>query len=274
MVLRGETNQDLPKLGQKQGVYTRPSAAIERGSGFFVPGLEGPRVRLLFGSMLLLLSGINHVLSEPPLPANVITTTTGGGSDSIFAEALAVVYSTLVLLQGAVELRKEGLRPRGIVAGVGTKHSTAGNAIRSYQQQWSVAVEQNGDWRERVEWAASTYLALTPATHVMLVGPGKVVYALGATEPNRDDSRGEEAAECAAALTTLAQSQSGRVSLPPAHPVVTGLTDPNYNRCVVLQRVNAQLCWVVTSDQLLAGFTQQDLQWLGQLAIYIDPESV
>ena len=31
---------------KRKGVYSRPSAAIERGSGFFIPGLEGGRVRV------------------------------------------------------------------------------------------------------------------------------------------------------------------------------------------------------------------------------------
>ena len=47
---------------RNKGVYVRPSGAIERGSGFFVPGLEGSRVRVVVGSVLLLLTAINHII--------------------------------------------------------------------------------------------------------------------------------------------------------------------------------------------------------------------
>jgi hypothetical protein len=43
-------------------------------------------------------------------------------------------------------------------------------------------------------------------------------------------------------------------------------------RSVVLQRINDQLCWMMVSNQLLASFTTNDLQWLGQLAKYTNPE--
>ena len=46
------------------GVYARPSAAIERGSGFFIPGLEGSRVRLLFGILALVLTYVNNSLGD------------------------------------------------------------------------------------------------------------------------------------------------------------------------------------------------------------------
>ena len=46
-----------------QGVYVRPSGAIERGSGFFFPGLEGPKVRVLFGVVLLSLTAVNHLVA-------------------------------------------------------------------------------------------------------------------------------------------------------------------------------------------------------------------
>jgi Cofactor assembly of complex C subunit B, CCB2/CCB4 len=245
------------KLGKKQGIYTRPSAAIERGSGFFFPGLEGPKVRLVFGTALLLLTAINHVLSERQLALG-----------NTFSEGLAVFYALLVLLQGAVEFRKEGLQ-RGVLTVEEGDEAAADGKVKSYQQRWSIPVE-DVNWKEGVEWAASTYLALTPATHMLLVGPGKVVYSLGTTEPLTRE--GHEAG-CIAALDTLARSKSGRVALPAQHAAVTSLTDPGYNRCVVLQRVDKQLCWVMSSDQLLAGFTKQDLQWLGQLARYVNPES-
>jgi len=258
------------KIGKRQGVYVRPSAAIERGSGFFFPGLEGPKVRLFFGAVLLGLTVLNHVISDQEVTA----------AGNTFSEGLVIMYTLLVILQGAVEFQKDSLQ-KGIVVGGGGGAAAAANeqqqaqgkAVTSYQQQWSIPVE-DASWREKVEWAAFTYISLTSATHMMLVGPGKVLYSLGITE--QKDVIDPEA--CQAALDTVNQSKSGRVALPPQHPSVIALTDPNFNRCVVLQRIgknnsdDSQLCWLMTSNQLLAGFNQQDLQWLGQLARFVDPE--
>ena len=41
-----------PKV-KGSGYYVRPSAALERGGGFYVPGLEGDRLRLLVAVVLL-----------------------------------------------------------------------------------------------------------------------------------------------------------------------------------------------------------------------------
>jgi len=257
--------RNVSRLGQKQGVYARPSAAIERGSGFFFPGLEGPKVRLVFGGVLLTLTAYNHVVASSSSSVSA-----GAGRGDVFSELLAVVYSVLVLLQGALEFRKEGLKQGVITDGAGPEAPRG--KVKSYQQLWSVPVEDE-TWRERVQWAATTYLSLTPATHMMLLGPGTVVYSLGETPAREGSNDAAQGGGCQAALDTLAKSTSGRVALPPQHPAVTQLTDPNYNRCVVLQRVDNkdQLCWLMSSDRLLAGFSPQDLQWLGQLAKYVDP---
>jgi hypothetical protein len=70
--------------------------AIKGGSGFFVPGLEGPRVRLVFGSVLVFVTALNHVL--------VLSSV---GYDFSFQELLAISYSLLILFQSAIKYVKE-----------------------------------------------------------------------------------------------------------------------------------------------------------------------
>lgn len=251
---------------QKDGVYTRPSAAIERGSGFFIPGLEGPKVRLVGGVVLLGL---------------VVAVASSGGSEAssagnVFAQGLAALFSLLVLFQAAVEFQKESSgnivqASRG--SGSGSNSGAASTVV--WQKRWSMASPQL-EWRDKVEWAASSYLALTPATDMLLMGPGKVLFSLGSTSVSAET---EESEACLAALETLSTSKGGRVALPMTHPVGEYLQqqsgkNPSSIRCVVLQRVSeeSQLCWAVASDQLLAGFTKQDLKWLGRLGQYVVPE--
>jgi len=41
-------------------LYKRPSIAIEKGGGFYIPGLEGPRLRLAVSALALCLLAANH----------------------------------------------------------------------------------------------------------------------------------------------------------------------------------------------------------------------
>lgn len=226
------------RLGRRDGVYSRPSGALERGSGFFIPGLEGPKIRLVSGTVLLLAIGLNHLLSE----------------SSTSMEGLAVVYALLVLLQGAVQFRLENQTSPDADGGAGK----AMEGPETYQLVWSVPVDDLA-WRSRVEWSARTLTSLTVCSHAILLCKESVILSYGiATIPgdNYDTLQ-------TATMDTIAQSKSGRVSLPSSHPVISCL-DPNCRESVILQRCG-EICWVLASDRPLAGYTASDLQWIGQM---------
>ena len=69
--LRAKRSED--DIGkQAKGFYIRPSAAIERGGGFFIPGLEGAKLRIALGGGLLVLSGLSIATSgDAPLAVRV-----------------------------------------------------------------------------------------------------------------------------------------------------------------------------------------------------------
>lgn len=249
------------KSSSNKGVYSRPSAAIERGSGFFIPGLEGPRVRLVFGIVVLVLTVLNHVLLSSNLPTVA------------FPERLAVVYAVLLLLQAAIEFGKE---EKGYVVSLETdsqQEESPLSSSSSFSQSWSSSSTMSDEEKERVQWAAASYIALTPATHMLLLDRNDgVVYRLGTTPPSTKDSANDELEGIQAAFAALDKANSGRVSLPPTHPTVTALNaDEEHGRCVVLQRIDDGVkCWMITSNQLLAAFTKDDLKWLGQLAKHVE----
>ena len=264
-------NDDTPKR-RGSGVYVRPSAAIERGSGFFVPGLEGSKVRILVGFVFILFTIFNHWYDQRFIIPDSDSSPLMSGN--AFSESLAVAYGLLVLLQGIIEARKDILAVNAF-SNSDTIQTSAN--VQLLQQQWSIGnADQNADWRQQVEWAASTFVSMTPATNMILIGPGKIVFSLG-TQPRHTVSDEDEAFACSAALTTLVQSKSGRVLLPLNHVSVQHLVAPSVDsavvapRCAVLQRVDDQLCWLMTSDQLFVAFTSNDLQWLGRLAQYVNP---
>jgi hypothetical protein len=53
-------NGDSQRKGMK-GYYVRPSRAIEKGGGFFVPGLEDGNIRFVTGSFISILVIFNHL---------------------------------------------------------------------------------------------------------------------------------------------------------------------------------------------------------------------
>lgn len=244
-----------------KGVYSRPSAAIERGSGFFIPGLEGPRVRLVFGLIVLLLIVLNHVLLSSSLPTVA------------FSEGLAGVYAILLLFQAAIEFGKE---EKGFIVTLEKEKSAAdtSTSASSFSQTWSSSSSSSSssalseEAKEKVQWAAASYVSLTPASHMLLLEENDgVVYRLGSTPATTTPTSEMEGTK--AAFQALEMSSSGRVSLPLTHPAVTSLSSEEHGRCVVLQRINESKCWMMTSNQLLAAFTKEDLKWLGQLAKHV-----
>ena len=77
---RTAATQHAPARQKKRGrhrqaserLYIRPSAAIERGGGFFIPGLEGAKLRIALGGGLLVLSGLSIAASgDAPLAVRV-----------------------------------------------------------------------------------------------------------------------------------------------------------------------------------------------------------
>lgn len=54
----GDKGSESPQV--KSSFYKRPSRAIEKGGGFYIPGLRGPRLRIGVGFLVLALLAANH----------------------------------------------------------------------------------------------------------------------------------------------------------------------------------------------------------------------
>ena len=241
------------RTNKVKGVYSRPSAAIERGSGFYIPGLEGYRVRIVSGAAILALSYLNSAISSSDALA--------GGMESSHLQLsmnLANGYGILLLFQALVDLGKETLfddSKSGSSKSVKSKPSNI-----EMNQIISPSLVDDEELSEAVRWAAATFLSLTPASNIVLINSSGVMYNLGQKIVEVTSMDG-----VSAALETLSKSQSGRVAVPSSHPS-TFLVDEDNRRCVILQKVNDQMAIVVGSDQLLQSFTKSDLKWLGSFS--------
>jgi len=290
------TNDNKQKQKKAQGVYVRPSGAIEKGSGFFVPGLEGPKVRLVIGLVLLVGTAVNHFLVGNVGSFGRNGLNNGGVEFQVFSfpEATAIAYCILILFQSAIEYAKEAL-PEGQAVSSSSKTSAKASTTalagetEVLEQKWSSddSSSEELSYRSRVQWAAASYMSMTPTTQIMLLARNKradsetnlgggVRYRLG-SDSNSSSNSSNTGSGVTAALDELSQSKGGRIALPLTHPAVEALLgapspggdDGGKLRTVILQRITDDSCWMVASDQLLAGYAAGDLKWLGKLAGYV-----
>jgi len=281
------------KKKQRKGVYARPSAAIERGSGFFVPGLEGSRVRILFGIIVLVLNYINISLFGNVNADEKVAVAALG-----FSANVSTFFGVLLLIQGSIEFAKEmGLGIVSFDAGTSNGKSIEVNSVSNSNADASKYLEQtmssslnDGDttMAEATTWAAASYVALAiPATHVMLLelsdrkesNSGAILYSLGNFFSEEKNSLEEVQEGIIAAIKTVHESKGGRVSIPATHPSSVSLLPEANRRCVLLQKVQVpsntkegadrQLCLLVGSDQLLQAYSKNDLKWLGRFGKYL-----
>jgi hypothetical protein len=257
---KNEKPESTSKSARERGIYSRPSAAIERGSGFFIPGLEGPRIRLIFGLTVLIADVANHILAESQ-PGDV---------GQIIAESLAAFYGALLLLQGIVEMGVE----RGFSREIDTSIYSAGglsNTNQSRRAQIYDAFASNELGIKSIQRVAETIINFTPATFANLVD--KDLGLLYSSRTSIDDSPSidvdEERRLINLALNSVSKSRGGRVALPSEHPV-SKLLPSSATRCILIQKINVyekgEACLVLGSDRLLPSFTKNDLRWIGQLA--------
>jgi hypothetical protein len=225
------TDRHIKKKNSKKkkkppGVYVRPSGAIERGSGFFVPGLEGPRVRLVIGTILLGLTMINHIWLLQLLHGNMVQSNSSMDPSFSFQETIAIGYSFLILFQSGIEFVKEQRRQYSVdmssssnssirnssssISNVGTNDSTS----PVLQQKWATTTtlttttkntEQVMSYRSKIAWAAIAYMSMTPTQEIMLLtrsstnndgnenhhsmNQGIILYRLGQEEEDDDDGQ-------------------------------------------------------------------------------------
>ncbi len=279
-------------VARERGVYTRPSGAIERGSGFFVPGLEGSRIRLAFG-LIVIAVDVATIFATSSSSDDAIRTMEDSGGRTV-SEFLAGFYGALLLLQGIIEMRIEGRGRRGgdvIVVnggvsdydndddGRGNVGGGKGRGVKDnkYADDGALSARTTDvDDLDHIRRMASAIVALTPATEFRYVAEDYgVLYSLGRADDDGvvvdpDDER--RFATLVLDAVMLGSRGGERVALPADHPASMGLLPVYARRTVLVQKTNdyrgSRACVLVGSDGLLPAFTRNDLRWIGRLAEY------
>jgi len=257
------------KSARERGIYSRPSAAIERGSGFFIPGLEGPRIRILFGITVLIADGANHVLTESQV----------GDYGQVIAEVLSAGYGAFLLLQGLIET---GVGNLGVAKGGSNEliveSDSSGDdsvVIKSAisNNGFSPAIEGNKSAMKSMQRLAQTIVSLTPATHFLVANEEDgILYRYGGVwDSSNSSSESEDRTIIKLALDAIGSSRAGRVALPSDHPA-SKVLPTSATRCILVQSIDGygsggKSCLIIGSDKLLPAYTKNDLRWIGQLAV-------
>lgn len=114
--LQSSRMDDPDMAGQRglKGYYRRPSRAIEKGGGFFVPGLEGERIRVLTASAIFVLFAINRIGVQTSSVQQLVSEFTG------------IAVTALLFAQGVAQGFPEQIRPSSSPTGLAD--NSAGSA--------------------------------------------------------------------------------------------------------------------------------------------------
>lgn len=85
------TESDMEGKRGMKGYYRRPSRAIEKGGGFFVPGLEGEKIRVVSAAALILMIASNRAGVQDATAAQITS------------EIIGAIMALILFLQGIAE---------------------------------------------------------------------------------------------------------------------------------------------------------------------------
>ncbi|GAB0491515.1 hypothetical protein MMPV_002769 [Pyropia vietnamensis] len=137
--------------------YKRPSAAIERGGGFFIPGLRGPRLRAAVAVAIVTGLAVNHGTVGVVAAAGGESAASLARSEVLGVGGVLVVLATLVVVGG---VRSTPSSAATAIAAAGSATPNGGAASSSGLPP---VVEAE------LAWAAATLTDLTPATAVLVI---------------------------------------------------------------------------------------------------------
>ena len=90
-VIEKQTEESVSGM---KGFYRRPSRAIEKGGGFFVPGLEGEKIRLTTVAVIIIMFAINRYGNDGQFSLNLFVSEAIGTSMALvlFIQSVISIY--------------------------------------------------------------------------------------------------------------------------------------------------------------------------------------
>ncbi|CAN0107161.1 unnamed protein product [Ectocarpus fasciculatus] len=157
--------KNTPPTGKTN--YRRPSAAIERGGGFFVPGLEGFKARFVLAVVILGLLGLEGFARPGMTVFQIVSKLLAGlAGVLLFGQALLDQQK-----ERAFEVRREAIAAAPASAGGPGADTAAGEG----QVAFFDSVALGNDLEAKVMWAADIALQLTAACSFVMFSDGQVL---------------------------------------------------------------------------------------------------
>ena len=231
------------RRGERRGFYVRPSAAIEKGGGFFVPGLEGQgRLQSFVGLAVLALLATNRVgIYEAQAPQSI-------------SEGVAATAALLLLVQSPFE------GGQAEVVG-GAPHEAVAAAFSTLRVTY-LAERVSTKKGNAVLWSGSAFLDRTSAQAAVLVHAqsGEVVAAVGSYEASHPFANGGmPGVSPITTQGTISKCMAGFEAVAPYLPSGSGLA------CILRAASCDGLTWVVSfADEV--SFSAEARRWMESLS--------
>jgi len=264
----------------KRGIYSRPSAAIERGSGFFIPGLEGGRVRIVFGLVLIIANVVNN---------NIGTAATSAVNVEYgITEWIGIIFSIIIISQGIFEGMEENSTTND------SESSSSSSSIDSSNNKIEVIQNFNPSLSSilinELRWVGLNIFSFTGTTKFLIWdNTDSLCFTLTTASSsssslvdNNDMDESVIQESIISARKSLSTSSTGTISVPNTHPVsniINGSSSSNIdnnnnnNQGIILQRIHYDNSWgmiLVTDKSIQQAYTKNDFRWLPALANFID----
>lgn len=232
----------------KSSFYRNPSKAIEKGGGFFIPGLRGPRLRYFLVIVAGTLLTINHLSSI------AVQASTFRISETLAAAAILGVFGTAIA--DTLEERKEQA-----IAENSTEDDDNLLQIDETSTKLSDFSNLQSSPSNIVQWATNICTNLTPTTHIASFRDG-VSISSGFKVP--EGMNGGEAIErVAQAQRTLYIEDSS--ALPP-DVTFPFLPDGRWTLLVVPVNESEVVAYATSRTEEGPGLSTEERRWLDVFA--------
>lgn len=159
--------KSAPPPPVKSSFYKNPSKAIEKGGGFYIPGLRGPRLRYFVSAVSATLLTLNHVAS-PHVKTPTLTI-----SECLTAVAVLAVFATALVDTFTESISNENRKAdKPSVTTTKATNVLNNTAAEGDDGQRSQVYNQAAD-----KWALASCISLTPVTHIAAFRSGELIIA-------------------------------------------------------------------------------------------------
>lgn len=156
--------------------YKNPSKAIEKGGGFFIPGLRGPRLRYFVSILASCLLTLNHIASPP---AHTSTQT--------ISEIFAALSSLAVLATAVADSATQVLTPQSSKTREPSSPTQEADENTYAKQDFSLDSYKEQTSSETAAWALAVCTDLTKVSHIAAFRKGKIITATANVDASKPD---------------------------------------------------------------------------------------